>query len=317
LESTDPELNAETISKLTPLVLSEYVFRFSQYAAIVYCEKEDAMAMSNVALELDNPKSAQLLLGSFTIVDWVEVDGLRYNILINEQQNAIIVTFRGTSNMKNWIVDAKFWLIKPDKTLFPNCPPKAEVHSGFHGAMKVIMQNKNSDLGLRLLAHHKAHPKKHIIFVGHSLGGALAVLAAGTVFMTVPDLKSRIRAVYTYGQPLVGNSLFTDWITNELDGRRFVRVVVGDDIVPFMNFNGWDHDLPLQHQVRHSHGGTEIWLKDPSTRTYVICNDGDKEGCALSKGCGKRRWKDHSRIGGPRITGRFCILGKKSDDATR
>jgi hypothetical protein len=71
-------------------------------------------------------------------------------------------------------------------------------------------------------------PVKNLLVVGHSLGGALAVLCAGRA---LKDLGIKADAVYTFGQPRTGNALFAEDF-NAVLGKRTYRLVHGQDIVP-------------------------------------------------------------------------------------
>lgn len=64
-------------------------------------------------------------------------------------------------------------------------------------------------LSLNTLVPHirevvRAHPTFNIYFTGHSLGGAIAVLAALDLYSHDPSTGSRI-SVYTLGSPRIGN----------------------------------------------------------------------------------------------------------------
>lgn len=79
-----------------------------------------------------------------------------------------------------------------------------------------------------------------LYIAGHSLGGALSVLAAALIFMgegifiesgTLADLTSyqkRLSGVYTFGQPRVGDPLFAE-VYGPKFGERLFRMVYEDD----------------------------------------------------------------------------------------
>jgi hypothetical protein len=77
-----------------------------------------------------------------------------------------------------------------------------------------------------------------LYITGHSLGGALATVAAAMLFayadagrITRPgfDVKSWLRGVYTFGQPMVGDATFTR--LNEALGKKTFRHVYRRDVV--------------------------------------------------------------------------------------
>ena len=72
------------------------------------------------------------------------------------------------------------------------------------------------------------YPGKQIVITGHSLGGALAILAAADL---VP-YYGRIHSIYTFGQPRIGNQQFAEWFQN-LHQNTF-RIVHYADVVPHM-----------------------------------------------------------------------------------
>ncbi|KYF91782.1 hypothetical protein BE20_00455 [Sorangium cellulosum] len=99
---------------------------------------------------------------------------------------------------------------------------------------------------------------KALYITGHSLGGALAVLAASQLFMAneapedaVEDLQALqgcLRGVYTFGQPMVGNKVFADKL-GRCFGDKLFRHVYGVDVVP---------SLPPISTGAFSHFGQEL-----------------------------------------------------------
>lgn len=103
-----------------------------------------------------------------------------------------------------------------------------KVHAGYLEALLDIVEE------VKIQLYQAPRP---LYFTGHSMGGALATLAA-----TLPPGPD---ATYSFGAPRVGNAAFAA----ALDG--VVRVVNGDDIAP-------RYPLPLGYR----HGGAAWHLED-------------------------------------------------------
>lgn len=74
------------------------------------------------------------------------------------------------------------------------CPPKGSVHSGFYHAFSHVEEAIKSDL------KKSEYADKPLIIAGHSLGGALATIAAKRLTHT-----GGIACCYTFGSPRVGD----------------------------------------------------------------------------------------------------------------
>lgn len=79
------------------------------------------------------------------------------------------------------------------------------------------------------------HPLEALYITGHSLGGAMATLAAYKI-ATDPayeQLSSKLRGAYTFGSPMVGNKAFAEmWRRKRiLEGKLFCHVYA-NDVVP-------------------------------------------------------------------------------------
>ncbi|RKP40026.1 Alpha/Beta hydrolase protein, partial [Dimargaris cristalligena] len=137
-------------------------------------------------------------------------------------RNEIIVAFRGTtgSDLKSFRTDFKF-----TKKLCPPFWPDSEVHSGFWGAAEHA-----SGLLLRYIKQlADEDPSRRLVFIGHSLGGAIAQLVALHFAFKYLDLLPRIE-VTLLGPPRAGNANFVSHY-NDLGIPTF-RVNVGNDYVP-------------------------------------------------------------------------------------
>ncbi len=112
-----------------------------------------------------------------------------------------VLVFRGTEGPMDWRRNSSF--------LLTDWPCGGRVHGGFVDALDVVWD----ELGSALEA-----VTAPLLYTGHSLGGALAVLAAGRW----PPL-----AVYTFGAPRVGDAGFAE----SLAGLAVYRVVNRRDVV--------------------------------------------------------------------------------------
>jgi triacylglycerol lipase len=148
---------------------------------------------------------------------------------------AIVVAFRGTEpkKLRDWFTDL-------DAELVPGAVGR--VHHGFSRALRYvwdeiyadierIRQQDVLDLGEVVRGHPTGKGEKggHSLWLtGHSLGGALATLAAGRLSLGEPDRP--VRGLYTFGQPRVGDAAFARAFNATLKAKSF-RFVNNNDVV--------------------------------------------------------------------------------------
>jgi hypothetical protein len=99
----------------------------------------------------------------------------------SKKLNTIVVSFRGTRNIKNWIQDLKF--AKPDYP-FEGAPENVKVHLGFLEAWTYLKPQVVEAI-LHLVSKY---PKSHLLITGHSLGGAIATLSSTDMYSSYPQL---------------------------------------------------------------------------------------------------------------------------------
>lgn len=153
--------------------------------------------------------------------------------------NLIIVAFRGTeiTKIKDLKTDAKLKLIDG---------PIGKVHEGFYQGLQDVWGD-GTDGGM--LAYLKQNLNKQSVwFCGHSLGAALATLAAAEY---VFNNSGSIDGLYTIGQPRSGNWSFAKAFDKALLGKSF-RFINNNDIVT---------RVPLPGLIfRYTHIGNALYI---------------------------------------------------------
>ncbi|HZT49279.1 MAG TPA: lipase family protein [Hyphomicrobiaceae bacterium] len=161
--------------------------------------------------------------------------------MVAETDKFVVVAFRGTASRSDIRTDIQARL-NVARVAVDGRPVR--VHSGFYCAFRKV-EARLRDL---LLAQD---PAKAIYLTGHSLGGALALVAAAA-FGGNDRLGDRIAAVYTYGAPRVGGRDFPDIVK-----APHYRVVNSGDVVPL---------VPPNWLTGYVHTGTPILLKENADR---------------------------------------------------
>lgn len=180
--------------------------------------------------------------------------------------NAIVVVFRGSSNIQNWIINIE--AVRSTYSLCSGC----SVHSGFYSGYNLVASAvKNSVQNLKA-----KYRTARLIVTGHSLGGALAILCTA-------DLKNifgNVDLTYTFGQPRVGNQAFASWFQST--HPNIYRLIDYADIVP--------HLPPSNTGFLHSN--TEVWYQRGMI-SYQLCS-AESPSCSNSIGTTNYSTDDHS-----------------------
>ncbi|KAK2060539.1 lipase [Colletotrichum caudatum] len=215
----------------------------------------------------------------------------RFNGEVGEK--AIIVAFRGTYSISNTIIDLSTIpqeyvpYPSPDDGGQPPNEPKHKceectVHMGFLTSWR-LARNLVVPEVKKLREQYPDYP---IHLVGHSLGGAVAMLAS-LEFKVSFGWDNII--VTTFGEPKVGNQGLCDYVdevfglNNEKDEnlskRTYRRVTHADDPVPLLPLTEWGYK---------PHAGEYYISKmdlSPSLEDVIVCR-GDSDARCITKGDG-------------------------------
>src|SRR5437879_4377708 len=143
------------------------------------------------------------------------------NGFVAQNATSMVVAFRGTDPAKpiDWMIDLNAFR---ETSTFPG----AKVHAGFDEALGSVWGrtlNGKQILPQRLLDRGN----RTVWITGHSLGGALAEMAAARANLAgIP-----VEGVYTFGQPRLGDEVFARSMQVAL-GSRVFRFINNVDIVP-------------------------------------------------------------------------------------
>lgn len=113
-----------------------------------------------------------------------------------------------------------------------------------------LIHNRGRSLAYDDITHEIAvimhnNPKAKLFITGHSLGGALATLYPIMLhYMGQTEMFNRIGAVYTFGQPRVGDKDFRKYASDIL-AEKYYRIVYCNDMVPRIPFD--DDMMQFKH----------------------------------------------------------------------
>jgi Lipase (class 3) len=162
------------------------------------------------ALSYDSPASVESTArGAWKLETCNFIDRDDMQCFVASTAARALVAFRGTESLGDWLANLNALSTRQ---------PYGDVHRGFHAGFAAL----RSPIELEL----KKLPDRKIVLTGHSLGGALATIAAAEWRGIFP-----VAAIYTFGQPGVGKGIFPAFMRQHYDGS-FFRFVNDDDIVP-------------------------------------------------------------------------------------
>lgn len=177
-------------------------------------EIDDARAMmwmAQLAYETDAPNTIAAIgpLWGFKAIRSLSAfaPAIETRGIVGERADCMVIAFSGTdpARAKDLITDVRFQL------------SLADTHQGFQDALDAVWPAIEPRIQSSRLP---------LFFTGHSLGAALAVLAAEKAYRSGVTPA----AVYTFGMPRVGSAGFAERYNKALGDRTF-RFVYGGDII--------------------------------------------------------------------------------------
>ncbi|KAH0599030.1 hypothetical protein MHUMG1_03144 [Metarhizium humberi] len=226
---------------------------YAQHSAAAYCNigvpPGQQITCGNNACPLvarNRVKVAASVTGDLT--------GAGAYVAIDTVRREIVVSIRGSNNIRNYITNLIFsWT---DCNFTKQC----QVHAGFAQAWDEIKVTVNR----AITNARRRYPQYAIVFTGHSLGGAVATIGAANLRRSGLWVN-----LYTYGSPRVGNDWFASWFSNVQGGQW--RVTHEDDPVPRLPpiFSGYRHITP-EYWLSGGNGGN-TYKTDYTTANIKVC----------------------------------------------
>lgn len=186
----------------------------------------------------------KLEVGGLELVGTFSVDGTQGYVCKNDK--LAVLAFRGTTDIQDWRTD-----LKASREVIKNHPKRVRAHEGFLNAYLDVEEKV-----LELLSG--LYFDLPLYITGHSLGGALALVASVAVPMGDELTAEQVAAVYTFGAPRAGGG----------DFREIVKVP------HYRVFNPWDlvPSLPAWWQSYQHTGDVRFLAHDdraPLTRKSI------------------------------------------------
>ncbi|MEG3860182.1 lipase family protein [Microcoleus sp. herbarium12] len=149
-----------------------------------------------------------------------------FGFVLSSKKHNIIV-FRGTQRTIEWVLNINAVYATKESKVFSKSYGK--IHPGF----STIYSNIAAQT---LEIAKKLNPSVPCYVSGHSLGAAIATLAAIDIAVNVPRLKKQVQ-LYTYGSPRVGDRVFArDHNRVVPNSYRVVNLADAITLVPFTVF---------------------------------------------------------------------------------
>lgn len=181
------------------------------------------------------PEYEKILKEQWGFSDVYPLDKNETQGFVAKKENMILIAFRGTEETKN---EDKFTDILACQTK----TKLGEVHYGFLRALKAVWKD------VLIAVKNYQDNSQPVWITGHSLGGALAALAAAKLASI--NACQNIGGIYTFGQPRVGDKDFKEKFEKLLPGGAY-RVTNFKDpvtLVPLnINLKIWKRRIIFQY----------------------------------------------------------------------
>ncbi|KAF9256524.1 lipase class 3 family protein [Marasmius fiardii PR-910] len=152
--------------------------------------------------------------------------------------------------------------VKPKAALFPGMPSAVRIHLGF--------RDEHEKTATGILAAVKEtlsnNTANQVTVIGHSMGGALALLDGAYFRLQLPS-DTNIRVI-SYNSPRVGNTDFANFVDSHVP---LSRITNKKDVVPIVPGRG----------MGYSHPNGELHIKEDNTWVSCPGHDNPDKQCSV------------------------------------
>ncbi|KAJ3015520.1 hypothetical protein HKX48_004567 [Thoreauomyces humboldtii] len=232
--------------------------RFQLYAGAAYCLKWHF----NTKWDCLERCTSDLTAGT-QVVDYFTKDSTVGFVAYNDQQQTIIVSFRGSLFPLNFFRDLQLFTTDLVVAQTLNPPAGTKIHEGFQTSY--LSAQPSIRAAVSNVLSNPARAGYKIAVTGHSLGGAIALPCALDLLEYTGG--NNVMEIHSYGEPRVGNSIFAQWV-NTLP-ITINRVTGLHDPIPTIPRRSWLVDGSLDYE----HHDTENYVTADKD-VIQVCPDG-------------------------------------------
>jgi predicted lipase len=169
-------------------------------------------------------------------------DPVQFVIALQHSKQRVIVAFRGTNSAEQLLkIITQSWSHRINGTQFHPVSVLYYFHKKYEQLHPLVQQ--------RVMDQLKQHPGYTVVLTGHSLGGALATLAAYYLYEPLHAYNNTVASLITFGSPRVGNWLFANALMNMGYIKRSARYTHRKDAVPHVPL--CEHSIPIVGQCAY------------------------------------------------------------------
>lgn len=174
-----------------------------------------------------------------------------------QEENACVISWRGTDNWGMIFRDIEFWGLVPAN--WDGCKG-CSVHSGFYKSWKEI--SKKVFKALRHVGCGEGMGKS-LYLTGHSLGAAVVQVA----MFDLADAGYKIEKLYAFEAPRVGNKAWAEAFQEKFKRTKVFRTSHFKD--PVVHLPPW--------MLSYQHIGPEVFIDE--TGNFTVCENGENITC--------------------------------------